>query len=361
MAVKYCDLDLGTGLNDGSSEANAWQTLQAMADGHSQNGWANRCLIKGADTLSTPVDFDTNNGSTAIPIWYVGVDASWNEDGTRFVADGNATASVCIHVNGRTGLRFLNMEVTGSTGAGIQADTAMNYYFGLQNAYVHNNAGYGLEDGQNVDGTSRLQRNLIVNCRFENNLEGMIVPHYTGMFNCRFMHNTNNGIKYHATRHAVSYYSCIFHGNGLDGCDLSGLHNVVVNCVLDGNGSDGLFLRNYYNSIILGNRITNNGNYGLYSQYEQRAWSDYNYFEDNAVGNISHAAHIEGPNSIEDGGDTDNGYIDSANHDFGLRPDASLRDTLFDTGYGNGYQSAGLPAHPIGPGTHPSLIGGRQK
>lgn len=68
-AEKYANFDLTTGLNDGSSEANAWKTPAAVVAGVAAGDRVNIKRQATAYDLTTTVTFNVNGTATA-PIWY---------------------------------------------------------------------------------------------------------------------------------------------------------------------------------------------------------------------------------------------------------------------------------------------------
>lgn len=93
MATKYCDVSLGTGLNDGTSTANAWQSLVDVLDGTPTSGsytTGDVIIIRTADgggnlteaataNLTTP----TKTGAEENPvIWRFDDGIAWAQAGT---------------------------------------------------------------------------------------------------------------------------------------------------------------------------------------------------------------------------------------------------------------------------------------
>lgn len=68
-ADKYANFDLATGDNDGSSEANAWQTPAAVIAGVAAGNRVNIKRQSAAYNLTASVTFD-DSGTAAAPIWY---------------------------------------------------------------------------------------------------------------------------------------------------------------------------------------------------------------------------------------------------------------------------------------------------
>lgn len=66
---RYANFDLATGLNDGTSEANAWKTPAAVIAGVAAGQRVNIKRQSAAYNLTTTVTFNVNGTATA-PIWY---------------------------------------------------------------------------------------------------------------------------------------------------------------------------------------------------------------------------------------------------------------------------------------------------
>lgn len=66
---KYANFDLATGSNDGTSEANAWQTPAAVIAGVAAGNRVNIKRQASAYNLTSTVTFNVN-GSATSPIWY---------------------------------------------------------------------------------------------------------------------------------------------------------------------------------------------------------------------------------------------------------------------------------------------------
>ena len=314
--------------------------------------------LRGTQTLTEPIYVGTNAGDATNRIIWVGCNAEGNVDGTRFVLDGNEVATYCLYPNVQTSMFyhiFRNFEITGADNSGIYYPADCDYGL-FDNCDFHANGNHG------VDGNNYNDRHVYVHCIFRNNTNDGLsrCNNYHNFYNCRFLHNGNDGLGFSCNRHSITMAYSIFHGNGRYGARSSGLGDDIINCIFDGNTSHGLYAISYYTQIAVCNRFTNNGGYGINAQYNHVLWGDYNYFENNTSGNHT-AQYTNGDNDVEDQSDNgEGGYVDRANHDFTLRHDASLRHALLNTGYGNAYLSAGLPAHPIGPGAHPNLRGGTQ-
>jgi len=97
MTTYYVD-PTATGSDDGSSQADAWTSLQRAIDGTggTQPTAGDTVLLRHTgspndETPSAEIDFDGNGGDTTNGyVSYIGVNSSWEEDGTRYVIDGGS-------------------------------------------------------------------------------------------------------------------------------------------------------------------------------------------------------------------------------------------------------------------------------
>lgn len=118
MTTYYADFDLTTGSNDGTTQANAWQTLQAAIDG--LNGTTPTAgdivLCTGTDTISTVIDVDQNSGTATNPLIFRGVNSSFSNDGTRATVDGNNNSIDLINFNNVDFIIFENFVIKNTDG-----------------------------------------------------------------------------------------------------------------------------------------------------------------------------------------------------------------------------------------------------
>lgn len=121
LTIKYCDLTLVTGLNDGSSWANAWQTFADVITGETSG----ICVAYKSRSVSrTSVIQPTVSGTAASPIVWVAVDDSDN------VVD-------CSNWSGYGGSVGVSVDMTGSGGTvdGIYTASAgvqHRYFYGFE-------------------------------------------------------------------------------------------------------------------------------------------------------------------------------------------------------------------------------------
>ncbi len=143
MATYYADFDLGTGNNDGTAWADAWQTMDDVQAG--TNGTApaagDTVLCRGTNTLSS-VPALSASGTAGNPIIYVGVNSSGvYEDGTRAVLDANSSAANALDWNSREYTYFTAFDFLNGTSHNI---IGMNKFNVMYDCRIVNAGGDGV-------------------------------------------------------------------------------------------------------------------------------------------------------------------------------------------------------------------------
>lgn len=110
MAKRYCDLDLTTGLNDGTSGANAWQTLSAMSSGVSAG---DEVYIKGSESSTSDINIEFPNDYDN-PVMLVGLKttATFGSETASDIASAEAgdTLPTITANNGATSEEGINIS-----------------------------------------------------------------------------------------------------------------------------------------------------------------------------------------------------------------------------------------------------------
>jgi len=382
MTVRYCDCDLATGLNDGTSWANAYQTFQAALDATVAG---DICYCKGTDTLAATLDVDTNSGTNAAGwVKFIGCNAAGNVDGTRFVIDANDGEFHALTVPGTDMVWFENIEIHntgGSSKSGIAFTTGVAYQWVFINCSIHNNSGSGIV----ASDASYLAYLICYRCTFySNTIYGVSQASPSSLFlMCSFHDNTDSG----ANASSSAFIGCLFYDNGddgLEGCTAAKL----INCVIDHNADDGFSIAAHtslYGPFLFGCRITNHSgadDIGLNANSEPCV-AAHCFFDNNTnhLGGetILNSLPLAGGSTNSNiyvneagggGGDTNQGYTDltDGDQDFTLRSDASLRGVAVNVPTentdNNHYISAGLSPNPtadlpdVGNVTEDDTVGG---
>jgi hypothetical protein len=284
---------------------------------------------RGTQTLAATIDVDTNAGTNAAGwIKVIGCNSSGTVDGTRFVLNANGGTFHVITATGTSDMYwFENIEVK---------NTAAGTYHGFY-ASASTSAGLVLINccantcgarGFSLDTTNALNAFFFRCVAYSNGGSGFYDPR--ACYFCVARDNTLDGFASGGT-----IIGCVSHGNGDDGLGGIGYSQHIYNCVVDGNADDGIEISSHTelrSAILIGCRITNHsgaGDNGLIT-LDEPCIVGYCYFEDNDD-NIAGASHDATPNAtfqfiplenssvtsnVEDQADTNEGYVDKANHDF---------------------------------------------
>ena len=373
MATYYVD-PAASGLNNGTSWANAWTGMQLAIDGTNgtQPAAGDTIYMRGTETLTASIDMDGADGSaTAGHINWIGVNASGVDDGTRYVIDANNAATHCLDFsNYNTDYqRLCNIELKNATSHGIDfAGYSGTDGLLCANLYVHNNGGGGVNTYHNSTYYSSFYH-----CRFENNSSHGVEGEGLFVF-CSFIGNGGHGYSANYSPRETTFLSCVFHGNTLAGIGQRGrtsttfryITRLIVGCVIDGNSDDGIEMVAAQGVNVIGNRITGNGGYGVLSDatvnlYDQFRLA-YNYMPDTGQDRANTGGkytgnpiliHTNGSDTNQlSGTDTDAGYTAPASDNFNLTSSATFRAVEVDIdGTNKVYVTAGLdPEEPSGGG-----------
>ncbi len=323
MANRYADFDLGTGDNDGSSAANAWQTIQDAIDGNnsSQPAAGETVYCKGTDTLSAQIDMDGTSGTVAGGyVKWVGCSSldPVTIDGTTVVLDGNDAVADVIGSWSSARQWLENFEITNATDDGVAAvgDACV-----FVNVSIHGNAGDGMLHTGNDAQYWRCQI-------YNNGSEGaQTVEGGTRFINCAIYNNAEHGLNVKGND-TLFIYGCVFHDNGNNFNHAHDLDNrsIIINNVFDGTDQTGdigveLSTDNEYNLIAL-NRFTNLVT-GI-SADDGLGVFGYNLFHNNTndvLGmGVYQAIPMDGDTDTNKyDPDADDGYNDASSNDFNLK------------------------------------------
>lgn len=289
---------------------------------------------RGTQTLTAPIDYDTNSGSDASGfIKFIGCNAGGTVDGTKFILDGDSSAVNCILSVARFYIWWENFEFKNATGSGWDATNVSFNRLVFINCISHNNGG----DGWDIYYSSQPTSSIFIRCYAYSNGGDGFGQIYQGMpifILCISKNNTGGGFDQsagHITAGLGCYYGCVSHNNGLSG--IKCYNSVIFNSVIDENDDDGVNAFVGIN-ILIGNRLTDNGKdtsgYGL-NAVNQTLYG-WNFLLDNDSG-----ATTGKINAIRDGATADTnetsgteGYNDGAADDFNLTSSATLRRTQID-------------------------------
>jgi hypothetical protein len=345
MTTYYVDPD-ATGANDGSSQGDAWTTIQSAFDSVFNGG--DICLCKGTETAGGQIDIDANSGAYNTGyIKFIGVNSSWENDGTLYTIDADGGEFHILDANGPDYVWLENIKPTNNNGSydGLQVNTAYCDHWRFINCQFDGCGRYGVY-------STYLRYSCWFKSKFLNNgSDGLRNPgSHASYYGCKFIDNTNYGM-YLNTQSVLD--SCVFHGNDT-GAYLYGV-DYVRNCVFDENSSYGANLALATAPYpIKGCRFTNHsgaGDVGLYVSGNVRAALLGCYFGNNTTDATADRYDDLGGNTFG-GTDTNQGYV-TPGSDWTLRSDATGRRYEYDLdGTMSAFLSAGLtPTDSGGGGT----------
>lgn len=332
MTTYYCDCDLTTGNNDGTTQANAWQTLQRAIDGTdgTQPTAGDTVLCKGTDSISAAIDMDGGSGTyNGGYLKFVGVNASWVNDGTYFVIDGGSnTIDGIYHSQTKPFIWLENIKIQHCDGtAGINSAAAYADEWIFNNVWVYSCDGHGMSG-------LYFRYTKFFRCRFTDNTgDGVYRFGLNPRFHyCEFMGNTGDGIDIYSA--SSVFNGCIFHNNGAWGVDSISLAD-FINCIFDSNASGGFKIAGSADEAptFIGCRVTNHsgaGDVGVsIAGTAERSQFVGCYFGNNTTAITADrydVIPIAGSTShvVLNGSETDHGYTTPASDDFNLDPDKAV-------------------------------------
>jgi parallel beta-helix repeat protein len=320
MATRYVDPAAG-GANNGTSWTDAYTSL-ATAFTNAVAGDIVYC--RGTETRNAAAGAlaPSASGTYNARIQYIGCNAAGTARAGQFTvksyANGDAPADLYKTTSARNYLTFENFTFDGGSKWSTNSfnSTVYNYYEYFKNC-IFKNLTNGFSPGS-------FSRSTWVQCVFDSNTSGLNDCDQVNMFLfCKFIHNSGAGAT--TVRNYCSFFNCLFHGNGAGGINFyqNGVGNLVTNCTFDGNTGSGIYLSSQLNSVIYGNRFTNNTRYGIESTYDEYGTvEDYNHFYNNTLG-LKNKTNTGATNDVT--GTGSDGYQDKTVHNFSLKSDAQSR------------------------------------
>ena len=327
MTAYYVDNAAGNDGNAGTATGTAWKTFQKALDTAATAG--DIVYFKAAtEVLAVTVDDDTNSGSASGFIRFIGVNASWANDGTRMVINGNSAATNCLKTNGKSWKWYENFEFKNATGDGVGSSGYSNsdqYVF--SNCLSHNNGGAGWQLRQNG-----INQVMFFKCAaYSNTTYGWRVCWASFHF-CRASSNTLDGFWGDAlSRFPMILNQCETYNNGGKGVINSGFADMpttIIETVIDNNTSDGV--NGSLMTVIIGGRLTNNGGYGIKCAAERIIYG-YCYMPAAGQPRVNTTGKTNGNVDVINDNGTDTNNISGTDANAGYNAVGSVDFTLVDT------------------------------
>jgi len=247
--TRYLHNGLATGLNDGTTQANAWQSLADAAAGVAADDLVLSYDGGSGETLASAVTLATSGTASQRIIWRA-TNASFVQDGTRYLVDGNSAVANCIVSTGKNYQTWDGFDCTGATSTGFYQNTGNNY--------IHINCRYYSNGGRGLRASGI--ETLAYRCQFYSN--SVYGAELTGSWsNFQFCVSHSNAADGFKVSLYATYYRCLAYNNTGSGYYMFG-DNTAIGCIADDNGDDGF--ETYNSGAVLINCITtNNTNWGV--------------------------------------------------------------------------------------------------
>lgn len=353
MATYYVDPS-ATGLEDGSSWANAWTSLQEAIDGGmsmSPPAGGDLVLMRGEETPSATIDWDSTGGSTSSGVvTYRGVNASGVDDGTRYKINGDSSRHTVNWLTSLTNVE--NLEINGGNNGFYKQNYSMKYNCHFLNLYIHDCNADGAYMGTGGANGFRWSR-----CLFEDNGVDGMEGSAGVVIECVFKGNGGYGVKMTGGQYGIVLVNSLLVGNNV-GAWLSHYtysFSYMIGCVVDGNTSHGIVLGPSGTQSIYNTRITANGGSGISVSgssghiINRCVMPGSGQDRENGAANVlGSAIVIECDFAITD---TDAGYVDPGAGNFQLSPTATNRNTSAGVDANTGmFSTSGLTPDAAGGG-----------
>lgn len=267
MATYYAVHNGPLGSGDGSSPANG-MALQTAIDTATAGDTVLVCAT-GTYVPLTPIDFDTNSGTSNAWIRVAGASAAGAEDGTMPTISGSALGSNTnlFQFATATGYRFYDLQrlrLTGATRHNVNLS-------GNQRAIRFANCRIDNAIGNGFFTENASAYVLLYGCEVDHNGADGIGQFSSGQGNviavgCSVHHNTGYGINLGGTL-GINLEGVLVYRNGNDGCLFNGSGlNTRVNahsCTFDHNAGDGLSVSGAISLVRTNCIFSANDGYGV--------------------------------------------------------------------------------------------------
>ena len=289
----------------------AYLTLQQAADAAAAG---DTVFCRGTEVLAATCDFDTNTGSWATPIKFIGLNASGVDDGTPYVLDGNSAAVNCIKIIEKYFHFFKNFELKNSTIDGVANSGGFSTYW---NVYSHHHGSDGFYH------TAVNESCIFFQCCALNNVAHGFNGWPADSF-FAFCDSSLNGSTGYAQNRGLRglIYKCIAYDNSSYGAYGLARYQHVIGCTFDDNGVKNLnFAVSNDMPHIAFNRLTNSPIGLAHTNAASIIYDIYNFINGNTTDISASGGYFNA------GGETTGtqGYVAQGSGNLNLDATATLR------------------------------------
>lgn len=344
MTTYYVD-PTATGDNDGGGDGvdrddptesanwtNAWESMaDAIAGTNGTAPTAGDVVYRKHtntpdETLTAGITNNLSGNNTSGYIQWITVNSSGVIDGSRYHLDGAGT---------NTGTYLYSVTGANNLDYGLYVDDADTSNLGVTGSYnVFMNLLTEYADSYGVISTGT--GSIFISIVSQNNVIGVVIQQENRLLFSRVQNNSNRGVTLNSVSN-VAYGNLVI-DNSNEGIYAGHRSNLVLNNVVDNNSLDNILVISgaYSSIIIIGNRLTESGEYGIDFNTQKAVLALYNYTpastedRDNASGATNGLPDLKINSllgNIWNGTDTNAGYNNPTSDDFNLTSTASLRRT----------------------------------
>ena len=261
---------------------------------------------RGTFTQAATLDFDTNSGTSANPIYHIGMNASGVEDGTKYTLDGNSAAANNVGMNARSYVIMRNFKGINATASAWQRTST------LISCHQHNNE-WSNSGADGLSGDGGNYRVLMTQIRCNGNATiGFDNPGVEA--NIETSEAIGNGSQGFFLNSSCQVSHSLIHNNTSFGAWANNSQAGLTSCTLDGNATGLRTGSNFARSAF--NLYSNNGDYGINEAGSVLVYSYCDSFYNNSTAETLGDVYFVGKITM-----TGDPYTDRANDDFSRATD----------------------------------------
>lgn len=278
----------GSDANDGLSFANAFATIQKMADILTA-GDLGLVASDGIHIPSAIVLLDINDGTFASPIQWRGAGSLGEDDGSIATISGNGVLGAVFddRATGGNHSHFEGLRITNATSFGLRFSSIQPGIL-FERCRIDNHGAEGVQVG------SSQTQITFVDCELDSNGRAGVRSSVSDvgqiiLINCLIHGNSEHGVE---INHILTVQNCWVYNNTLDGVNCIGTPNFmsITNTVIDNNGDDGVKTSStvLLHAAITNNIISNNSGFGVSLEgTDVNGIRGSNLYFNNTLGNVT--------------------------------------------------------------------------